>query len=63
MFADELTPGAVDLLSKSVLPHDIGRVAVSDRVPLNPEWLDAVDAALLQGHTRAGRDALANAER
>ncbi len=43
--------------------HDIGKVAVPDRVLLNPEQLDAADTALLQGHTRAGRDALASAER
>lgn len=35
-FADELTPEAVDLLSKSALLHDIGKVAVPDRVLLNP---------------------------
>ncbi|EQL42888.1 chemotaxis protein CheY (plasmid) [Pseudomonas aeruginosa VRFPA03] len=58
-FADELTPEAVDLLSKSALLHDIGKVAVPDRVLLNPGQLDAADTALLQGHTRAGRDALA----
>ncbi len=62
-FADELTPEAVDLLSKSALLHDIGKVAVPDRVLLNPGQLDAADTALLQGHTRAGRDALASAER
>lgn len=43
--------------------HDIGKVAVPDRVLLNPGQLDAADTALLQGHTRAGRDALASAER
>ncbi|WP_033945868.1 HD domain-containing phosphohydrolase [Pseudomonas aeruginosa] len=32
-------------------------------VLLNPGQLDAADTALLQGHTRAGRDALASAER
>ncbi|MBE0940048.1 HD domain-containing protein, partial [Escherichia coli] len=47
-FADELTPEAVDLLSKSALLHDIGKVAVPDRVLLNPGQLDAADTALLQ---------------
>ncbi|KFF33171.1 chemotaxis protein CheY [Pseudomonas aeruginosa VRFPA01] len=62
-FADALTPEAVGLLSKSALLHDIGKVAVPDRVLLNPGQLDAADTALLQAHTRVGRDALADAER
>ncbi|GBL59520.1 chemotaxis protein CheY [Pseudomonas citronellolis] len=53
----------IELLARSAQLHDIGKVAVPDRVLLNPGQLSPEDQLLMQSHTRIGHDALAAAER
>ncbi|MDF3937123.1 response regulator [Pseudomonas citronellolis] len=53
----------IELLARSAQLHDIGKVAVPDRVLLNPGQLSPEDTRLMQSHTRIGHDALAAAER
>ncbi|MED5611987.1 two-component system response regulator [Pseudomonas sp. JH-2] len=53
----------IELLARSAQLHDIGKVAVPDRVLLNPGQLSPEDLLLMQSHTRIGHDALAAAER
>lgn len=60
---DDLSLEDVEVLGKSALLHDIGKVILPDRVLLNPGALDAEDLAILHRHPVAGRDALAMAER
>lgn len=52
----------IELLARSAQLHDIGKVAVPDRVLLNPGQLGEEDLRLLQSHTLIGRDALEAAE-
>ncbi|SDH67382.1 response regulator [Pseudomonas panipatensis] len=58
----ELSVESIELLARSAQLHDIGKVAVPDRVLLNPGQLDEADSLLMQSHTKVGRDALAAAE-
>ncbi|WP_271104101.1 two-component system response regulator [Pseudomonas tohonis] len=60
--ADELTEERIALMAKSALLHDIGKVALPDRVLLNPGQLEGDDLRLMQSHTRLGREALERAE-
>ncbi|MNZ58193.1 Cyclic di-GMP phosphodiesterase response regulator RpfG [compost metagenome] len=62
-FATELSEESIDLLGRSALLHDIGNVAVPDRILLNPGHLDEADWLIMRNHTRVGRDALEAAER
>lgn len=61
--ADELTLDKVALMAKSAQLHDIGKVALPDRVLLNPAALEGDDLRLMQSHTRLGREALERADR
>lgn len=61
--ADELTPDKVALMAKSAQLHDIGKVALPDRVLLNPGALEGDDLRLMQSHTCLGREALERADR
>ncbi|PAU65137.1 two-component system response regulator [Pseudomonas sp. PIC25] len=60
---DELSDERIALLAKSAQLHDIGKLAIPDRLLLSPAPLEGEDLALMQSHTRAGRDALDRAER
>ncbi|MGA4632385.1 response regulator [Pseudomonas solani] len=60
--AEELTEERINLMAKSALLHDIGKVALPDRVLLNPGQLEGDDLRLMQSHTRLGREALERAE-
>ncbi|WP_263140644.1 HD domain-containing phosphohydrolase [Pseudomonas sp. RIT-PI-AD] len=62
-FVGELGLEDIEVLGKSALLHDIGKVILPDRVLLNPGALDAEDLAILHRHPLAGRDALLMAER
>lgn len=63
LFAEELSPPAVDLLFKSAPLHDIGKVGIPDSILLKPGRLDPHEYAIMQTHAVLGRDALAAAER
>ncbi|KAF1053112.1 MAG: Cyclic di-GMP phosphodiesterase [Stenotrophomonas maltophilia] len=62
-FTEQLDASEVELMARSALLHDIGKVAVPDRILLNPGHLEDAERRLLQSHTTAGRNALAAAER
>ncbi|UVE18368.1 two-component system response regulator [Pseudomonas sp. LS44] len=53
----------IGLLGKSALLHDIGKLAIPDRILLSPAPLAGADLELMHSHTRAGRDAIERAER
>ncbi|QRY81376.1 two-component system response regulator [Pseudomonas sp. PDNC002] len=62
-FAAELSVENIELLVRSAQLHDIGKVAVPDRILHSPGQLEEADRLLLESHTTVGRDALAAAER
>lgn len=62
-FAAELSVENIELLSRSAQLHDIGKVAVPDRILHSPGQLDDADRLIMQSHTTVGHDALAAAER
>ncbi|WP_085314333.1 HD-GYP domain-containing protein [Derxia lacustris] len=62
-FRAELTGDNIELLAKSALLHDIGKVGIPDSVLLKPGRLDPDERALMETHARLGADAIANAER
>lgn len=62
-FSSELSVENIELLSRSAQLHDIGKVAVPDRILHHPGQLDEADEAIMQSHTTVGHDALAAAER
>jgi HD-GYP domain-containing protein (c-di-GMP phosphodiesterase class II) len=63
VFAEELTPTAIDLLWKSAPLHDIGKVGIPDSILLKPGKLDAEEFEVMKTHTEIGRAAIATAER
>lgn len=61
-FSHFLTPENIELLRKSAPLHDIGKIAVPDRLLLKPGKLTAEEFEEIKKHTIYGRDALARAE-
>lgn len=61
-FAHFLTAENIELLTKSAPLHDIGKIAVPDRILLKPGKLTAEEFEEIKKHTIYGRDALARAE-
>ena len=60
-FAGLLDDRQIDQLVQASAMHDIGLLAVPDHVLDKPGPLDAAERALMQTHTRAGADVLAQA--
>lgn len=61
-FRAELTPRAVELISKLAPLHDIGKVGVPDDLLHKPEALTADEREVVKRHALHGRDAIAAAE-
>ncbi len=61
-FAAFLTPENVELLRKSAPLHDIGKIAVPDRILLKPGRLTSDEFEEIKRHTIYGRDAILRAE-
>ena len=61
-FRDELTDHNIDLLYRSAPLHDIGKVAIPDRILLKPGKLDAEEWKIMQRHSEYGAKAIARAE-
>jgi putative two-component system response regulator len=57
----ELTPHAIDELAKAAPLHDIGKVAIPDRVLLKPGKLDADEWEIMKTHTHHGAELLQRA--
>ena len=62
VYAEQLAPDAVNLLSKSAALHDIGKVAIPDQILLKPGRLTSEEFEVMKTHTEHGRRALAQAE-
>lgn len=61
-FSSYLTAEEIDLLYKSAPLHDIGKIAVPDRILLKPGKLTPEEFDEMKKHTTYGRDAIARAE-
>ncbi len=61
-FSAFLTVSMISLLFKSAPLHDIGKVAIPDRILLKPGKLTAQEFEVMKTHTTLGRDAIAHAE-
>ena len=62
-FTTQLNDSMIAELFRSAPLHDIGKVAIPDRVLLKPGRLDADEFDLMKTHTTHGRDAIARAEK
>lgn len=61
-FADTLTPGYIDLLSRSAPLHDIGKVGIPDHILLKPGKLTPEEWQIMRTHAKLGSDAIEEAE-
>lgn len=61
-FQGYLSSEEIDLLHKSAPLHDIGKIAVPDRILLKPGKLTHKEFEEMKKHTTYGRDAIAQAE-
>ena len=62
-FCAALDDDTIELLYKSAPLHDVGKVAIPDRILLKPGKLDADEWAIMQRHCQYGHDAIRAAER
>jgi putative two-component system response regulator len=61
-FSAALDDDTIESLYKSAPLHDVGKVAIPDRILLKPGKLDADEWAIMQRHCEYGRDAIRAAE-
>jgi putative two-component system response regulator len=61
-FSNYLGTEEIDLLYKSAPLHDIGKIAVPDRILLKPGKLTKKEFEIMKMHTTYGRDAIMRAE-
>jgi adenylate cyclase len=61
-FRDQLTPEAIELLSKATPLHDIGKVGISDRVLHKSGKLSEEEFEEMKKHTVYGRDVVTTAQ-
>ncbi|MFM4649408.1 response regulator [Aeromonas bivalvium] len=61
-FAQTLTPGYIDLLSRSAPLHDIGKVGIPDHILLKPGKLTPEEWQIMRTHAKLGSDAIEEAE-
>ena len=62
-FHEYLTDHQIDILFKSAPLHDIGKVAIPDRILLKPGKLETAEFEIMKTHTTLGFNALEDAER
>jgi putative two-component system response regulator len=60
LFTEELTSTDLDMMVRAAPFHDIGKIAVSDRVLLKPDRLDDEEFAVMKQHTVIGEEILTN---
>jgi putative two-component system response regulator len=60
LFVDELTSTDLDMMVRAAPFHDIGKIAISDRVLLKPDRLDDEEFTLMKQHTVIGEEILTN---
>ena len=61
-FATALDDATINVLFRSAALHDIGKVAIPDRILLKPGKLDPEEFEIMKTHSAHGRDAIAHAE-
>lgn len=62
-FAGQLDRQNIELMSKSALLHDIGKVGIPDSILLKPGALEPEEFEIMKRHPRLGYEALASAEK
>ncbi|MDR1319782.1 MAG: response regulator [Treponema sp.] len=60
LFSDELNPIDLDMMVRAAPFHDIGKIAVSDRILLKPDRLDDEEFTIMKRHTVIGEEILKN---
>jgi putative two-component system response regulator len=60
LFVEELTSTDLEMMVRAAPFHDIGKIAVSDRVLLKPDRLDDEEFTLMKQHTVIGEEILKN---
>jgi putative two-component system response regulator len=60
IFVEELTPTDLNMMVRAAPLHDIGKIAVSDRILLKPARLDDEEFAAMKQHTVIGEAILDN---
>jgi putative two-component system response regulator len=60
LFADELTSTDLDMMVRAAPFHDIGKIAISDRILLKPDRLDDEEFTVMKQHTVIGEEILKN---
>jgi putative two-component system response regulator len=60
LFAEELTSIDLDMMVRAAPFHDIGKIAISDRILLKPDRLDDEEFAVMKQHTVIGEEILKN---
>jgi putative two-component system response regulator len=60
LFVDELTPTDLRMMIRAAPFHDIGKIAISDRILLKPDRLDDEEFTLMKQHTVIGEEILKN---
>jgi putative two-component system response regulator len=58
MFAEELTSTDLDMMVRAAPLHDIGKIAISDRILLKPDRLDDEEFKAMKRHTVIGEEIL-----
>ncbi|MDR0434850.1 MAG: response regulator [Gracilibacteraceae bacterium] len=59
-FSEELTPEALEMMKRAAPLHDIGKIAISDRILLKPDRLDDGEFAVMKRHALLGAEILQN---
>jgi putative two-component system response regulator len=58
--SDELTEESLDMMERGAPLHDIGKIAISDRILLKPDRLADDEFAIMKQHTAIGAEILEN---
>jgi len=56
VYADDLIKLKPDIIMKSMALHDVGKIAIADRILLKPGKLDPEEYEIMKTHTTRGRD-------
>jgi putative two-component system response regulator len=60
LFSDELTATDLDMMVRAAPLHDIGKIAISDRILLKPDRLDDEEFIAMKRHTVIGEELVEN---
>jgi putative two-component system response regulator len=56
IYSDELKRMEPDIISKAMALHDVGKIAIPDRILLKPGKLDDAEYAIMKTHTTHGKE-------